>query len=189
MDEQQIRKIVQDEMKKRTTGVPTIQRHVHDGNDSPKISQKDVIPLITGNGTVTMSQSATYLLKLGNVGITPRSVSFIGGALNTTASPSLHAMIVGSASLGVNQQFQPESSVSVILGPVVTSIIQGSASIIVSNAGTSIIKNSQGHIVFAADASNNNYATATIIAYDRSTITIQTTLASNWSISGLWTVS
>lgn len=189
MDEKQIRKIVQDEMKKRTSGVPYIDRHIHDGNDSPKINQKDVIPLITGNGTITMSQSTTYLLKLGNVGITPRSISFIGGALNTTASPALHAMIVGSASLGVNQQFQPESSTSVILGPVVTSIIQGSAAIIVSNAGTSIIKNSQGHIVFAADASNNNYATASIISYTKSTITVQVTLAANWSISGLWTVS
>lgn len=191
MNEEQIRKIVREEMNKQKyqSGVSSVNPHRHDGVDNLRIPEKNIIPSVKANGTITMSQSATYTLSLGNIGGTPNSVTFYGGALNV--GDGRHAMIVGSAQFGANQQFQPVDSTSVIIGPIIENIIQGSAAFIMTNgvSASSIIKNSQGHIIFAADASNNNYATATVVGYDNSSITIETRLASGWSISGLWIVN
>ncbi len=191
MTEQDVIRIIQREKDKDyRSGAPQVAPHTHDGNNNLKIASNDIIYPVVVNGTINMAQQTTYTLNLTGKGPVPTRIDFYGGALNLTESPTKHAFIVGNARFGANQQFQPSTSTSVVTGPVVENIIQGSASIIVSNAGTSILKNSQGHIVYAESPSGTLVAVADVTQVSNSSITVEvTTLAANWSISGLWVVS
>ena len=211
MDEQKIRQIARQEAEKILTtnsysGAPVVPRHTHDGVNSPKINQINLIPSTEINGTINMTQgtiSGSYPNQVINwanyfipIPSTLNSVSFYGGALNTTASPAMHAMIVGQAKLVSGYQYQPGTSNSVVAGTIKEAIIQGSAAFIMTNGqgGTgagafAIIRNSQSYIAFASDASNNIYAVARVASYDSSQLIVQTAFASNWSLSGLWTIN
>ncbi len=191
LTEQQIRKIVQEELVKNyKSGNPQIPPHNHDGNNNLKISQRNIIPLTKGNGTIDMATSGVYKLKLGNYGLVPSSITFYGGALSTAGS-GMHAMVVGNAQLGNNQQFQPETTKSVILGPVQTTIIQGCGSILIddSNVNNTVIRNSEDHIVYVQNISGTVLATADVTSFNNSEIIITTDLTANWSISGLWIIT
>lgn len=192
LTEQQVRAIIKDELlRNANSGVPVVPRHTHDGNNSPQIPTTSVIYPTPVNGTIDMAQQTTYTLNLTGKGPTPKVVTFYGGALNPGAG--VHAMIVGSAYIGANQQFQPPvppSTISVITGPILETIIQGSASITVVNAAGSFLKNSQGHIIYAEQPSGTPVAIGDITSVTNSAITVSiTTLVSGWTISGLWTVA
>lgn len=188
MDEKEIKKIVKDEISRKNTGVPTIQRHLHDDVDSPKISQSNITPGTRLNGTITMSQNTVYTLP--TIGV-PTSVKFYGGALNV--SSGIHAIVIGDAEIGgTNRQFQPGTSTSVTLNNVNEGIMQGSAGLITFNStGHSVICNSQDHIILVEDVSGPTiYAIADIISYGQSGLKIQVSgLAMGWSISGLWIIT
>ncbi len=191
LTEADVRRIIQDEaLKNYRSGSPSVAPHTHDGNNNLQIKESDLIKSIKVNGTINMAQSTDYILKFGNAKLAPTAVSFIGGAL-TLAGSGKHAMVVGNAQLGVNQQFQPESTTSVIIGPVQTNIIQGSACILIddANVNNTVIRNSQGHIVFVQDIASSIVAQADVISFTNSELRIRTTLASGWSISGLWTIT
>lgn len=188
INEIQVRKIVREELDKNyRSGAPRVAPHQHNGVDNLKISQSDIIPLIIGNGVVSMTSTGTYYLLIGNIGQTPSSVTFYGGAENTGGG--LHSMVVGSAQLGNNQQFKTSGTNAVALSPVVGSITQGSSSFNASGGGPYLL-NSQSHIVYVWDSGETTpLAMATVTAYDNSRITVETVIASGWSISGFWTVS
>ncbi len=197
LSDDKTRQIVKDEMDKNyRSGSPRVPRHKHDGNDNIKIPNSSIVYPNPVNGTIDMAQQSTYKLFLTNSGQTPQQITFYGGALNTTSDPKVHAMIVGNAQYGVNKQFQPSTSTTVVSGSVTTKIIQGSASIIIENrksdgtAGNTIIKNSQGHIIYAEYPSGTVVVAGNVTEINESYITIEIiTLASNWSISGLWTIT
>lgn len=207
MNEQQIRQLIRDEMlKNANSGAPIVPRHTHNDVDSPAIRYANILTSPVYNGTITMTQG-TITGSVPNQVITwanyyipaPSKVStvqFMGGALNTTASPAIHAMIVGEAELIGGFQYQPGTSNSVTMGKTPVNIIQGSAAFVMTNgaggggAGAfSILRNSQGHIAYASDASNNIYAMADVLSFNNNQITIRTAFAANWSLSGLWIVS
>ena len=182
-------------------GAPNITPHTHDGNNSSKIKESDLIPSVVVNGTVTMKQgtitgtapSQVFTFATYTIPTVPnaRSVRFYGGALNTTASPAIHAYITGECSLVTGYQYQTATSNSIGLGTIPVNFVQGSAAMIVSNGNLAFLRNSQGHVVYCADSSSpeNVYALATVVGYTNSQIIIQTAMQSNWSISGLWVVS
>ncbi len=190
MNENDVRKIVQQELASGyRSGAPKVARHEQNGVDNVQIPQSSIIYPNPVNGTIDMAQETTYTLFLTGKGQVPHSVTFYGGALNIGAG--VHAMIVGSAQFGANQQFQPSTTTSVTEGPVITNIIQGSASMTVINGASvaAFLKNSQGHIVYAEYPSGTLVAVANVHSVSNSQIQIKVIiLASGWKISGLWTV-
>lgn len=206
MNEQEIRKIIQDEMQKNYTGGnPQVPPHRHDGSDGIRIQQSDIVPSAIYHATITMAQgtiTGSYPNQVINWAIyyipaptTPSTIKFFGGALNTTANPKLHAMIIGEAALTGGYSYQPGTSNSVIPGSTLESIIQGSASYVMSNSviatpadAVAIIRSTASYIAFTSDASNNIYSVARVYSYNNNQLTIQVANATNWSLSGLWTV-
>lgn len=188
-----VRRIFREETEKnKNAGSPIVVRHDHDGSNSPQVSQANIIPLTTVNGTIDMASTGTYYLNMSSIGGSPSSVTFFGGAKHPGITKQ-HAMIVGNAQLGVNQQFQPQTTKSVqMTGSKVTTIIQGSAFMYINNADLTknIVGNSQGHIVYLFDDTGTDLIVANIVSYSNSQIKINViTLASGWTISGLWTIT
>ena len=196
MTEQEIRKIVQEEIEKEyRAGDPHVPTHHHDGTDNIRISQSDIIPLTTVNGTIDMASATTYSLYLSSINGSPSSVTFYGGAKHPSATKQ-HSMIIGNAQLGINQQFQPpvpaNNRAVTMTGSKTTTIIQGSAFMYINNTDLTknVVGNSQGHIIYTFDDSGTDLIVADITAYSNSVITINvSTLASGWTISGLWIVT
>lgn len=192
MNEQQVRQIIKEELLKQNynSGAPIVPPHTHDGISNTKIEQENIIPGVKFNGTINMSQNATYTIPItGN----PTQVTFYGGALNTSggAATAQHVMVVGNAQLGSCYQFQPGTDTSVTLNNIQTTIIQGSAAIGIysSSLSSTTLQNSQGHICYALDITGAVAAYADIISYDNSSLKITVHLSSNWRISGLWIVT
>jgi hypothetical protein len=218
MNEQQIRAIIRDEMlQNANSGTPITPRHIHDGTESPKIPRSSISTSPAFSGSISMSQGtitgsypnqvitwANYYIPTPSY---PVDVKFYGGALDTTDSPKAHALITGSATLVIGNQYQPGTvssggvKNSVTIGNVPVSIIQGCSALVMydgtlaysggltgSNA-TSILRISQQYIAFASDASSNIYAVAKVASYNNSRLTIQTAFASNWSLTGQWIIS
>lgn len=187
---QQIQGIVKNELKKTYFSYPKLPPHKHDGVDNIKVPESSIVYPHPVNGTITMAEAQTYTLNLTNTGGSPKQVLFYGGALNSVSG--IHAMIVGNAQIGANQQFQTLNSNSVSTGPVVESIIQGSASMVVTN-GASVaaqIFNSQGHIIYAEHPASTPVVIANVKSASNSSVVVEViTLASGWQISGLWTIT
>lgn len=208
MNEEQIIQIVQNQLNtsRYQAGNPIVQRHIHNGVDSPKISQSNVIPITNVNGAFQMAQNATYTFNLPGNQI-PQAITFYGGAIDTTDSPKMHAIGSGSAQFNNNQQFQPGTSTSVNTGSVSVDIIQGGSYLVITDGlpitapgtyasfaasyspASSILRLSGSHIVYVTDASNNVYARATILSYSATSIQVKVELAANWSIYGYWLVT
>ena len=183
--EEQLRRLIQDELRvNANSGSPIVPRHNHDGNNSQKVKQTDLIPGIRINGTIDMTQNAVYTLPIaGNLA----SVTFYGGAIGPAGT---HAYISGNCQLGVGQQWQPGTGTSVTNNNVQENNIQGSAAIVTTTIPSSYIVNSQGHIAYVTDNTLSNIlAMATITRYDNSTLYITVKLASGWSLHGFWLVN
>lgn len=191
-----------------STGPEQIPRHIHDGIDSPKINEANIIPNISLSGSITMTQGtitgtapnqiitwANYYIPIAS---TVKEVKFYGGAVNKTVSPAIHAMIIGEARISIGYQYQPGTPNSVLTGNIKQNITQGSAAMIMTNGvgGTgagafSILRSSQSYIAYAADGSNpqNIYAVARVFSYSNTQIIVQTAFASGWSLSGQWIIN
>lgn len=187
-----------------STGLDQVPRHKHDGNDSPKINQSDIVPGTVYGGSIPMTQGtigtgnaitwANYTIPIP---VSAKEVKFYGGALNTTASPAIHAYITGSAILGIGYQFQPVTSSSVRAGNIQQNIFQGSSGLVMTNGAggtgagsTSIICNSSNYIALAFNASTGAiFAVARVYSYTNTQMIVQTAFAANWSLSGVWIIN
>lgn len=85
MTPEQIRKIVQDELRKSNAGsrfhVNSIPQHVHNGTDSPKINQQDILPNTRASGSITFARNAQYTLGLN---FNPTAILFYGTAIDSS---------------------------------------------------------------------------------------------------------
>jgi len=112
MDENRIRQIVQQELGRSSNGgrfgLNTIPFHTHDGINSQKIKEENIIPATSISGSITFAQETTYTLYL-NSSFTPRSIFCTG---NVTGG-SQRYVFTGTAQLGASFFFQPESTTSV----------------------------------------------------------------------------
>lgn len=106
MDEQRIRRIVQDEIRKNSGksrfGLQTIPYHVHDGVDSQQIQQNNILPSSSITGSITFARETTYTIRL-NASFTPRNILAYGVVTGTydpgTGALQTRILSVGSAQL------------------------------------------------------------------------------------------
>jgi len=101
MDDQKIRKIVQEELRKSSQssrfGMQAVQYHTHDGTNSPRVNQDSIVPAASIMGSITIDQVATYRINLKS-NFTPQAI-YTTAAVTGSASGTVRAQSVGSAQL------------------------------------------------------------------------------------------
>jgi hypothetical protein len=96
MNESDVRKIVQSELRKNSSaGSPRVPRHNHDGVSNTRVHQKDVVPPIAFAGSITFAQNAVYTLNLATPNAT--TVLFNGAAVSSKTSYTLASGISAGA--------------------------------------------------------------------------------------------
>lgn len=175
-----------------------VQRHIHNGVDSPRLNQ-DLIDNGSVYTTTMLSSvaSETFTIEVVN-GI--NNIVLYGIAFDTSASPSTKkAVLNGGAQLGNCYSYATTNGVSVSLlktvGATSATYTQNSTSIYID---TSALTNTKVNATGGADANayliyvndgTNIMASAQIIDWKNNSITIRVTLAANWKIQYWLTMS
>jgi hypothetical protein len=119
MDDQRIRQIVQDELRRNQQSsqyqLRDIAFHTHDGINSQKIKAENVIPATSVMGNVEFAQIQTYRLNL-NASFTPQRIDVNGSIVGTYSSIPLRGSFSGVAVLTPTFYFQPSSDAAVVTG-------------------------------------------------------------------------
>lgn len=120
MEEAQIRKIVQEELRRSQGGsrfgLNTIPFHTHDGVNSQRIRAENVVPSVNTAGAITFgTEGATYTINL-TTSFTPSSVLAYGVVTNSASAPTIRCHTIGSAQLTRGFYLQSESNRSVKMG-------------------------------------------------------------------------
>lgn len=188
MNEDQIRDIVRNELQQQGSGgrfgMGGVQKHTHNGLDSPKVNAGNLIPGLKTTGEVEFAtEGRDYKF---NVNFTPHLVTLYGIATRT--SVGLRSVVVGQAALGQNLYFQPDSPHAVTVGGKLE-IVQSYAQLLINNAGTARATADDQHILSVTDGSTI-FARATVTSYGQNFFTIHVdTLASGWTINACYFVS
>lgn len=205
LTEQKIREIVRDEYRKQSSasrfGIGTVQRHIHNGIDSPQISQDNVLPSVSVSGAITFSSETTYTLNL-NSAFTPSRIIAYG---NVVGDASQRYFFFGSANLTPSFYFQPLSNTSVQQGtlqqPAVFDTTLGIASPLQSctyfgaegATGNLHTVAGEGHIINVRHnegSGTTTFARATVTTFSKSKIEIVVSnLASGWSINANYVIT
>jgi hypothetical protein len=173
----------------------TLSKHGHDGYDTKRISQLDILPQVRALGSITMATDGqTY--KLGLI-TTPTAITFYGAAIHysgdawESGSVDYRSHIVGNAQLGKGFNFQPSTTNSVITGGLMQDFIQCSSSITMPSAGGAVLTTvSEDHLVSVNYPTNTVIvARATVIKFGVSSVEVRTTLAAGWGIVGNFIVT
>ncbi len=204
-DEQKIRRIVQEELRKGNNGgrfgLNTIPFHTHDGVNSQQIKAENVIPATSVTGTIELAtEGAVYSLKL-NSNFTPQNIIAHGVVTGTYSSSAMRAITWGTAQLTPSFYFQPvEGQLAVSTGniqyPFPTTMPDGSTPSIPAQSSSYLAVSrgsvantfaltSENHIVSVSGfpSSVDIYARATIIGYSRNEVLVYVpTLYSGWTI-------
>lgn len=103
MTEQQIRKIIQQEIYRannasRFNGITAIVDHHHNGVDAPKILAENVVPSTSVVGTVTIASATTHTLNL-DAQFTPKSIQVNGIFTGTYSGNAVRGQFIGNAQL------------------------------------------------------------------------------------------
>lgn len=194
MNEEQIRKLVRDEIQKKSLGgrfgIEPISRHVHNGQDSPNIAARDVTLSSRALGNITMAQASTYYNLQLTTNFDPAMVLFYGGAIHNS---NIRSTVQGSALLNGALYFQPSTTTSVITGGLGGLIVQSSTSFTIDSTGATPVCHfvpSEEHIInVATPTATDIVARATVTDYSTNGITVYvSTLAAGWSIIGSWVI-
>ncbi len=207
MNEQQVRQIIQDELRKnqgRTRfGLQQTQLHAHTGNDgTPQIKAENIVPSLSASGSIRMRAEDIYTLQF-DASFTPRSV-FATGNVQVIGGAAERYMFVGTAQLGPSFYFQPKNSRTVVTGgpqypfrdpnnpqygsnvPMQSCSYWGSE----SNGGARHTLVGNFHIIDIQYPEGTSHARATIIDFSKGSITIAVeTLDTNWEINANFVVS
>lgn len=206
MDEQKIRAIIQEEIRKngsnsRFTQNP-VQRHIHNGLDSPQLTQNNIIPGVSVSGSISMQQEAVYTLNLNGL-FTPTTVTVSGVVVDNPNAPTIRAFFYGSAQLGPSFYFQPLTNTSVQTGtlqfprgtpefpngsvPVQHSVYTSTKSDALAGGVFHALAD-EGHIV---DVEYSGiHARATITNFSRTAVEVTVSdLDSGWAIIGNWVIT
>lgn len=205
MDENKVRQIVQEEMRRSTNGgrfgLNTIPFHTHDGVNSQKIKAENVIPSASVVGTIEMAtEGATYSLQL-NSNFTPQHITAHGVVTGTYSGSAMRVITWGSALLTPSFYFQPvDGQLAVSTGniqyPFPTTMPNGSKPSVPAQSSSYLAVSrgsvantfaltSEDHIVSVGGfpASSDIYARATVVGYSRNEVLIYVpTLDSGWTI-------
>lgn len=205
MNEEQIRRIVREELRRGSSEnrfkLNPIQRHLHNGIDSPQISQNNVIPSVSVSGAITFSSATTYTLNL-NSSFTPSRIIAYGNIIGNSAQ---RYFFFGSANLTPSFYFQPLSNTSVQQGiiqqPAVFDTTLGVASPLQScsyfgaeSAGGAMhTLVGEGHIINVRHnegSGTTTFARGTVTVFSKSKIEIVVSdLASGWSVNANYVIT
>lgn len=118
MNDQQIRKIVREEIQRANNSsrfrVQSIPEHTHNGIDSPKIAESNLIRTPILLGSIEFSSDTTYSLKY-NAEYTPSMVTMYSNVIGPSGE---RFVCIGSAYLTPSFYFQPSTSSSVEIGNI-----------------------------------------------------------------------
>lgn len=122
LQEKDIRRIVQDEMKKGAKasrfGLKNTQFHTHNGVDAPKVRTEDLYTNPGVMGNVNFSSSGVdYTFHL-NLPQTPKQVILNGIFVNSLSAPTVRYHVWGMAYLGQTYYLQPLDNRNVEVGGV-----------------------------------------------------------------------
>jgi hypothetical protein len=122
MDESQVRRVVQEELRRGLTntrfGYQNVPLHEHDGVEAPKVKDNNINrnPAILGSITLS-TEGQTYTLET-NTPFTPRKIECNGLVYNPDSGNNIRVITTGAAYLGEGYYFQPSSSNSVVVGDI-----------------------------------------------------------------------
>lgn len=206
MNETQIRALVRQEIRNSvSTGrfsQNAIQRHIHNGIDSPQLTADNIIPGVSVAGTISMQQEAVYTLNLNGL-FTPTSIVVSGVVVDDPDTPTIRAFFYGNAQLGPSFYFQPLTNTSVQTGtlqfprgtpefpnenvPVQHSVYTSTKSDAVAGGIFHALAD-EGHIV---DVEYSGiHARATVTNFSRTAVEITVSdLDSGWAIIGNWVIT
>ena len=200
-NEQKIRQIVREELARKDDSsrfrLTSIPNHKHDGVDSLKIRQENIIPSVSVSGRITFAQETDYTINL-NSNFTPSRIELYGIAYDASGIGGYRTMTVGTANLGPSFYLQPVagSTTSVQQGtkqyPFPTQMYDGSYATIplqsctylwVSNGSSNYHgQPSEGHIL-NVEWGGTIYARMTVTDFSKSAITLRVdVLDTNWEI-------
>lgn len=182
--------------------------HTHNGFDSPKIPQTNIIPSLRASGSIAMSTTDTrYTLGLP---FNPSMVQFYGNVVHYAipgdpTSIDIRAFVYGTACLGPSYYFQPQSGTSVAVGGPIQNVIQSCSSLLTSESAltnfTAIV--SEGHLIRVQNALGTIVASATVPSlsyregwssftdkgYGAGYVFVDVTLEADWHINGNFVVT
>jgi len=189
MNEQEVRKIVKEEMQRNyRSGSPLVPPHTHDGVNNTRIDRSNIINSGGIMGNINFTANDTYTLYFSNPN--PSRLDFNGFAFDTGANDS-SALVVGVAILAEAYYFQPLTDRSVKQGgiqyPINGVLAQCSSNLFVQDAvGTAntFPHVSQFYIMNAISSSGNYLATGQVQNLTNNSVDIViTNLLSGWNVS------
>ena len=139
MNEEQVKKIVQQEMaNNHTSGSPQVPPHQHNGVDNLKVNQANIIPGNRVSGSITFSHIGDYTLYCSG-SLNPTLILCYGTVVDSVSTPTIRCHTMGSAQIGRSYYFQPLSTDSVSIGnSPVQPFIQSSSYMMTSLGGHTI---------------------------------------------------
>lgn len=211
MIQSEVKRVLAEESKKTRYDNFKTPRHEHNGKDSPRIHQWDVIPGNSAVGSIDLENNQRYTLGLT---FNPTQMIFTGVAVGPSGE---RVQVFSVARFGTGYYFQPESTSSVTQGGTEVNVVQGGSWLWTDNGTTTFRSRAiEGHLVNIDDVGGTIVARATIpnlstqasLAYssgtapvtgnygDRSTkgygngfVYVDVTLAGGWYISATFIVS
>lgn len=204
MDENKIRAIVKDEMRRSDSSsrfnFRSIPFHIHDGKGSEQIQENDIIPSTSIVGNVKMAtEGATYTIGL-NSSFTPQNIMVYGTVTGTYSGSEIRAMVIGSAQLTPSFYLQPVTNRIVqpnnIQYPLPTPQPDGSRPSVPAQSGTYFLVSrgsvantfslsSEDHIVSVEGfpSSSDIYLRLTVVGFSKDSIQVyMPTCASGWTV-------
>lgn len=114
-----VRRIVQEELRRNTNGgrfgLNTIPFHTHDGVNSQKIKEENIIPGASVYGDVTFSSVDTYKINL-NSSFTPSSIFVYGLTTGDYSGAAQRSIFFGSATVTPTLYLQSATTRSAVTG-------------------------------------------------------------------------
>lgn len=194
MDDSQLRNIIRQEIASASSQnrfrMSTNNRHVHNGFDSPKINQNNVLAGNRLEGRITFSHVGTYKIA---VNFNPNSVWTQGNVTDGIVGGAKF-IVVGNAQLGGNSYYlQPGDSNSTTVGGLVQNIIQSTTYFGTTadgaGAGFHTVADEE-HLVDVEYPLGTIHARATITGFDNQAIYFEVeNLDSGWSINLSFTIT
>lgn len=195
MNEQQIRQLIQQEIAREKSssrfGINSIPNHTHNGVDSLRIKEEDLVQSVSVSGNISFASSDEYTIYL-NSSFTPSSIIAYG---NITGSGLELYMSIGTASLVPSFYLQPKTTRTVVTGsieypfidPNLDATVPLQSCCYIGSESTATGSNmhslsSEGHIVNVYYGSDIK-ARATVTAFTRDYIKFQTTIDAGWEMN------
>lgn len=209
MDDNKIRQIVQEELRRSQSGsrfgIDAIPHHTHDGISSLKIKQSNIIPASSIVGAVSLStEGQTYTLNL-NSSFTPQMI-ICHSVVSNSSGEIYRGVYFGVAQLTPSFYLQTDTSNSVVTGNIqypfpttqrngatISVPAQSSSGVLISRSVDADVfaNQSEDHIVSAYVGLSNSdiRARATITSFSKDAVQVYVPyLTSGWTIDACFVI-